>query len=508
MTQHHTRRDFLKFAAQVGAVLAHSAHASQTNTFIHHAAATVLAQPKLRLTDSGGRAPFNWRVAAVPPIGSVEALELGWPGQAAPGAARLRITTMDVTMPRNVIDVTLRSSGRLIGTFDLRAVVNFYVFEIPLSASDANAAVMEGVRLKQSLGQHPVFLFAGGHGGSAAPAPLLPHLLVGAAGSNPRAEYLRRLDSLACVQGFGWREGCVLDGLRDLGALPRHAHLRRSLHEHLALFFKDDGRLVYELQRGIPVNDRIQGIEFTLPFAALAWENPAHPSVDLALSFWSQHRDREGCVLDRTDTTTEGAYTVAYPMAVVARQRKDSALAAAALRQLQLRQERLFVDGHLWRLHRLQPDGSIFMRDRDWSRGVAWQLVGMARTLVTLEGMNDTAAMRDQFIRLAEWAIEFQRPDGTWSVYFDDPSLPADTAGTAGIGAALAIGAAHGILGPKERAAAVRARDRLLQLLTPDGFLTGTSPSNKGGEAVQRSAYRVIFPMSMGLLGQLWAALE
>jgi hypothetical protein len=44
--------------------------------------------------------------------------------------------------------------------------------------------------------------------------------------------------------------------------------------------------------------------------------------------------------------------------------------------------------------------------------------------------------------------------------------------------------------------------------LTADGFLAGVSPSNKGGAAIQRSDYRVIYQMGMGLMAQLLAALE
>ncbi|WP_437206165.1 hypothetical protein [Planctomicrobium sp. SH664] len=42
--------------------------------------------------------------------------------------------------------------------------------------------------------------------------------------------------------------------------------------------------------------------------------------------------------------------------------------------------------------------------------------------------------------------------------------------------------------------------------LTPDGFLQGASQSNKGGEDLQRSEYRVIYQMGMGLMAQLLAA--
>lgn len=43
--------------------------------------------------------------------------------------------------------------------------------------------------------------------------------------------------------------------------------------------------------------------------------------------------------------------------------------------------------------------------------------------------------------------------------------------------------------------------------LTPDGFLHGAAQGNKGGEALQRSEYRVLYQMGMGLFAQLLAAM-
>ena len=42
--------------------------------------------------------------------------------------------------------------------------------------------------------------------------------------------------------------------------------------------------------------------------------------------------------------------------------------------------------------------------------------------------------------------------------------------------------------------------------LTPDGFLTGVAQSNRGGQSLQQSDYRVISQMGMGLMAQLAAA--
>ena len=57
--------------------------------------------------------------------------------------------------------------------------------------------------------------------GEEMSAALQPHLLVPGT-ADALTEYFARMDSLACVQAFSWQEGCVLDGLLDLAALPAH----------------------------------------------------------------------------------------------------------------------------------------------------------------------------------------------------------------------------------------------------------------------------------------------
>ena len=100
-----------------------------------------------------------------------------------------------------------------------------------------------------------------------------------------------------------------------------------------------------------------------------------------------------------------------------------------------------------------------------------------------------------------------QRADGLWSVFVDQPGLTPDTAGSAGIAAALAIGANEGWLAPSAKIAAAKTLAGLKPHLTPDGFLGGVSQANKVGEGLQRGTYRVIYQMSMGLMAQLIAAL-
>jgi len=69
----------------------------------------------------------------------------------------------------------------------------------------------------------------------------------------------------------------------------------------------------------------------------------------------------------------------------------------------------------------------------------------------------------------------------------------------------LACGARLGVLPPAAGEAARRALATLYTHLTPDGLLDGVAQSNRGGEALQRSDYRVLAQMGMGLLAQLIA---
>jgi rhamnogalacturonyl hydrolase YesR len=135
-------------------------------------------------------------------------------------------------------------------------------------------------------------------------------------------------------------------------------------------------------------------------------------------------------------------------------------------------------------------------------------MIGLARTLEVARDRSDISDLVIHFQRLAAWVLSHQREDGLWSVVIDEPALTPDTAGSAGIAAALALGARNGWLDERARAAARHALVGLQRHLTPDGFLGGVSQSNKGGSELQRGDYRSIFQMGMGLMAQLMAALE
>lgn len=462
-----------------------------------HLAARVVTAPANPLP-AGKREPFGWKTAAI----DAEPLVLAWPefpADAKPSALRIAVG-LDVR-DEKLIDAVLPQTGRVLGTFDVRYGCIFQVFEIALAPADAAGIRREGVALRLTKGG-PLRVFTEGDG---IPAALQPHLLVpGTAGA--MTEYFARMDSLACVQGFSWQEGCVLDGLLDLAAVPAHAHLKEAARRHLARFIID-GKLIYENHVSVVSDGRIYGIEGTLPFAALARLDPQNPALEIPLAFWAKRRGDEDAILDGHHTSSEGAYTVGYPLAILARLRKDDTLEQLALTQLRVRQARLFDGKMFWRTSE-PKDAKIAKGNRAWARGVAWQLLGYARTLRELRHRADLAEHIAAFQQLAAWIAPYQRADGLWSVFVDQPELTPDTGGSAGIGAALAIGAQQGWLDAKANAAAAKTLTGLRAHLTPDGFLGGIAQANKGGEALQRGEYRVIYQMGMGLMAQLIAALE
>lgn len=444
------------------------------------------------------RAPCGWPVVGIPPADAAPVV-LRWddlPAEAAPTRLRLGVA-IDLKGER-LVEAVLAGSGRRLGLFDLRNASVFQPCEIPLLPADLPAIRRAGVALRLAAGREPLWVFAGGDGIDAVH---LPHLLLPGT-RHPLDEFHARFASLGSVQPFGWMGGCVLDGLLDLAELPGHAAARTAAERQLALFVQG-GRLVYESPTSVPSDGRIETIEGTLPFAALARLHPGHALLDLAVTWWRKGSDDEGAVIDWISTTSEGSYTLAYPMALIARQRDDDALERMALTQLRLRQQRLFDGTSFWRMSK--PGNN--RANRNWARGIAWHLLGGVRTLGVLRGRPGADALVPGLAALATWIQGFQRSDGLWSVFVDEPALTQDTAGSAGIAAALALGAAQGWFPPAAHEAAKRCLAGLTAHLTPDGLLGGVSASNKGGEDLQRGSYRVIYPMGMGLMGQLIAAL-
>ncbi|MCX6955220.1 MAG: glycoside hydrolase family 88 protein [Verrucomicrobia bacterium] len=492
------RRSFLRHSSLATAVVVSPAwlHAGPSGYAAHHVARVVSA-PDVPLP-KGKRRPFGWETVAVAAPGGAP-LVLAWPEL----PADVRVTHFRLAVglderDEKVVEVFLPAAGRVLGAMELRFVSQFQVYELALRAEDVAAVRREGLGLRLTKGSD-LEIFTGG---VDLPAVLRPHLLVPGT-LDATAEYFRRMQSLACVQQFGWMEGCVMDGLLDLSAGPAHAALRETALQHLGLFFKD-GKLIYENHVSAPSDGKLYGIEGSLPFAVLARVDPASPLHDLAVAFWRSRLRPSGSIQDGPTITSEGAYTVGYALAEIARARRSEELMKLALAQVRVRQAALFDGREFWRTR--HDDGA--RGNRNWARGIAWQILGLARTLVVAKERDDIADLVASLREISAWVVGLQREDGLWSVFAHEPKLTPDTGGSAGIAAALAIGAKHGWLDPTARTAAQKTLAGLRPHLTADGLLGGVSQSNKGGEGLQRSSYRSIYQMGMGLKAQLIAALE
>lgn len=463
---------------------------AQTNAL--HFAADIDTPPAV--LPGGQLLYFGWQAAPIT-LGAPTPLLLRWATRTpADGATRLRIAAAQFMRSAGKIVASLAGSGRVLGTFDIRFPSLFQPYEITLAPGDGAAAVREGVTLKMTQGTLPFWTWTDGDG---CPSELRPHLLVPGT-ADAMTEFRARLSSIACIQSFGWEDGCVLHGLLDLAEVRGHGTLRDTARRHFALYLRD-GKQIFESRL------LFSDIEGVLPLAALARLQPAHPLLELLVPFCRQKLDAEGAVIDGDTTTSEGAYTIAYPLALIGRARRSDEVERLALTQLRVRQRRLF-DGQTF--YRTSAEGGA-KANRNWARGIAWQLLGLTHTLGVLRNRSDITDLLDDLRHFAAWVQGFQRVDGLWSVFVDETDLAPDTAGSSGIAAALALGRRDGWLPPSAGASAMKALGGLRGHLTSDGFLGGVAPANLGGgEPLQRSDYRVIFQMSMGLMAQLVAALE
>ncbi|MEX0886548.1 MAG: glycoside hydrolase family 88 protein [Phycisphaeraceae bacterium] len=487
---------------------------------VHHAVADLVVPPPTT-PPADKRVPFGWRAFAVCGPGRPPA-QLQWWGVIHPHheAARLRLTVaIDERQVRRV-DVALARSRRRLGRIEMRYAYPLQPFELELPAQAVGEVLREGLTLTLADAGEPLWLIAEQARRGPGHELLMPHFMwpgrpEPSVGERQR-QLLDRLASLASVQPFGWIEGCVLDALADLaggdadpGPLPREA-ARAALDQHLDLYFPvvDEPRVVYEDMFSRPADDHLHGIEQALMFAPLARVRPQHPMLDKALDHLQRMRRPDGAIYGGPTITCEGAYTVAWPLSLIARQRGDADLAALALAQLRHRRDRLVHDGGVWLRH--SDDGTRTYRN--WARGVAWYALGLVRTLELFDEPACPADLVAEARRLTAWVRGLQRDDGLWDCFLDEPATGRETSGSAGIATALARAAGAGLADDADaaRAAAERTLTGLGQWLTPDGLLGGVSQSNKAeaGEAGQRSGHRVISQMGMGLAGQLMAALS
>ncbi|MDF2720528.1 MAG: hypothetical protein K0Q59_203 [Paenibacillus sp.] len=421
---------------------------------------------------------------------------------------RIRLTLAEKGIGRTLIHAVLLQSGERIACFDIRYGYRMQIFEAPISSEDILKVTREGITFVVEEGESAKIVGSMKNGEHAV---FTPHLLIGdMAPSLPM--FLRHLTCSTAFHPTGWMEGCVLDGLHDVYASTSSQAVLRAIQQHLRTYLEHKKTIIPQKAGPRVVNGKIVGdvIEEHLPLAVLSRLTPDHPAISEAIDFWNAHKQEGSAIFDNETRTitTEGAYTVAYPMAVIARLQQDESLAMLSLRQLLSRRDHLTDATAIYLRRHMDTRATSF---RNWNRGCAWYMLGWIKTLDSLRHVLPDTTLEEasqEFRRVAELAAKYQDYSGLWYCFWDRQESGLETSGSAGIAAALAIGARLGLLDASFVARARLTWNSLQYRMSPDGLLTGVAQTNQGGEELQMSGYRTLFPMGMGLVAQLGAELN
>ncbi|EON78379.1 hypothetical protein ADIS_1242 [Lunatimonas lonarensis] len=504
------RRDFLKAISVTSAAIPlvsanafslYPSHSKNTR-LVYHPASQITAMD-IEVPE-GKRLPFGWEAFAVKPGTEDPSVHLSFDleGDVPYPSLRLRLCSVMDIREEMLIEVYLGRTSELIGTLDIRYPIVIQVFELLIPPAFHGKIGREGLSLKMVKGSTPAWFFSGGTNNPTNQL-LTAHLLSHSTDNPTLNNFFSSFYSINSIQQFGWMEGCVLDGLYDMFKSTSNPLAKRVIDQHLALFFDEHRRLNYEGPRSQILYDLIYGIECPLPIAVITKLYPDHPAVDLLITYCMNDLREEN------NLTTEGCYTLAYPMAEAAAARYHKDLAELAIHHLLIRSDRLVKNGHIYQ--RETSDGMVSFES--WARGVAWYMQGLVRSWMALHnhsefrGLPGLETIKRLYLSSVEWALHYQQKNGLWYCYLAQPETGYDTSGSLGIAAAIALGQKNGILPTDVTKQLIKTKNAVKSYLTPDGMISGTAQSNKGGEELQKSGYRVISSYASGLYAQLIASL-
>lgn len=379
------------------------------------------------------------------------------------------------------------------------------VLEIEITARETEVGIRDSVRMDQPL---PALVVGGGEHfvptSAWVAAPLEPQV-------SPRARALHDfLTSRGALDYLGWMIGCTSTGLWDLYAATGNPRFLEGLKRRLA-----------EVGEGLPLEPDLSGpgylgttasesaailnsrLESFAPVGALAQIQRLEPTLERQAALWAAARRMLEVIRTPRDfLTTEGCFTLAFPLAAMAQALGEPEWFDLAAGECLERWDFLVRGDRI--VQRAYRDGRIQMVN--WARGTAWLVLGTVQTLRELPP-GHRPELLSRLRQITPLLLERQRPDGLWNVYIDRPQTGPETSGSAGIAAGLAIAAREAWLGSEARAAAERCLNALESYLEPDGGLGGVSQHNPAGEEALQIGYRIRSAWGTGLYAQLVAAL-
>lgn len=309
---------------------------------------------------------------------------------------------------------------------------------------------------------------------------------------------------------LGWMVGCTTTGLSDLYRASRDGRFVQSLKRMLAGVGEG-----LPLEQGLGGEPRYLGqtvaeglnsrLESFAPVAALARLERLEPTPGRATTLEILGRRMLGVAQAPQDyLTTEGCFTLAFPLAAVARTLDKPEWAGVAVQECLKRLDVLVRGERI--IQRAYTSGTLRMVD--WARGTAWLVLGTAQTALELPaGHPGREELGHRLGELSPLLLSRQRPDGLWNVFTDRPDSGPEASGSAGIGAGLALAAKAGWAGNEALEAARRCASGLEGWIEADGCLGGVSQHNPASEEALQLGYRIRAAWGTGLYAQLVAAL-
>lgn len=461
--------------------------------------ATVISSPEVQL-DAKKRIPLGWPAF---PVGAhqLQPVRMKFTSlKFTSEEIRFRITSAVDIREEVMLEIFLPDSGETIATLDIKYAHPFQPFEAPIKSKWLPEIALHGVGLRMVKGNSDAWFYMADTKRSDN-LGLQPQLL---AGKYPgtKADLFETLYSMNSFSPFGWMGGCVMDALLELSR-KGDRKARKTLQKQLEYFLDDSKGIIFENPSTIPLDGRFNSIEDFLPFAAIVSLYPEHPSVQKAVDNCLERMKPDGLIASGDHVTTEGCYTLAYPLAQIAMVRNDRKLAVIALDQL------------VHRIHYLSTADAVFQRNdlgkgtgfRNWGRGIVWYVLGIVKTINLMENsafadLPQLDRIKAEFVRVMDWASQFQDKNGMWCSFIDRPETLPDTTATAGIATAMVWGVRLKLLPKSYLEKAELAGVGLQKYLTADGFLINVSQINRGGEALQANGYRAISQFALGLMVQ------